>query len=172
MSKDSAVLEFIREQVPDWDDEVMATARFKAFSGQRSDWEPRFRFWRDLIINIARHFRFLFLSPSQMNNSWFNRGGLVPLCLNDVLVEMYKSGDILRVSDLGDPRIGRSSWILQKMMSFSGVFRSSNSIDIILKDDRLILSKILEDKADEVIKTLSESHWTSSCLVTMRKFEP
>lgn len=171
MSKDSAVLEFIREQVPDWDDEVMATARFKAFSGQRSDWEPRFRFWRDLIINIARHFRFLFLSPSQMNNSWFNRGGLVPLCLNDVLVEMYKSGDILRVSDLGDPRIGRSSWILQKVMSFSGVFRSSNSIDIILKDDRLILSKILEDKADEVIKTLSESHWTSSCLVTMRKFE-
>lgn len=29
----------------------------------------------------------------------------------------------------------------------------------------------LKDKADEVIKLLSESHWTSSCIITMKKFQ-
>lgn len=29
----------------------------------------------------------------------------------------------------------------------------------------------LQDKADEVIKLLSESHWTSSCVITMKKFQ-
>lgn len=28
-----------------------------------------------------------------------------------------------------------------------------------------------QDKADEVIKLLAESHWTSSCIITMRKFQ-
>ena len=58
------LLNFIREQVPDWDDEVKATARYKAFSGQRSDWESLFVFWRDLIITIVRRFNILLLSPS------------------------------------------------------------------------------------------------------------
>lgn len=66
MAEELKVVEFIREQVPDWDDDVKATARFKAFSGQRSDWESQYFFWRDLIIKIAREFDLLFLSPSQV----------------------------------------------------------------------------------------------------------
>lgn len=59
--------EFIRREVPDWDDEVVSTARFKAFSGQRSDWEPRYNFWKDLILRVARHFDHLIIHPSQVN---------------------------------------------------------------------------------------------------------
>lgn len=54
-SSSSTVEELVRSEVPDWDDEVTAIARFKAFSGQRTDWEPKFIFWRDLIIRVARH---------------------------------------------------------------------------------------------------------------------
>ncbi|KNA05113.1 hypothetical protein SOVF_193390 [Spinacia oleracea] len=169
MAEELKVVEFIREQVPDWDDDVKATARFKAFSGQRSDWESQFFFWRDLIIKIAREFDLLFLSPSQMKNCWFNRGGLSPLCLNDSLLEMYKAGNVLRVTDFGDPTSGRLSQLLKKLIHFSIVFRPSTSNDIL--NDRLILRVMLEEKSADVIKALSETHWTSSCIITMRKFE-
>lgn len=61
-----SVKEFIRKEVPDWNDELIATARFKAFSGQRSDWEPKFQFWKDLIIKISRYFGLFIISPSQV----------------------------------------------------------------------------------------------------------
>ncbi|XP_019076837.1 uncharacterized protein LOC100259014 isoform X2 [Vitis vinifera] len=107
-----AVREFIRREVKDWEEEAIATARFKAFSGQRSDWEARYQFWRDLILKVARHFHLLFISSSQVKKDWFNRGGLTPLCLDHVL-----------------------------------------------------------DKTVEVVKVLSESQWTSSCVITMKKFQ-
>lgn len=87
--KSRPVRELIRKEVPDWDDEVATRARFKAFSGQRPDWEPIYLFWRNLIISIARHLGLLFLRPSQLKNDWFNRGGLSPLCLDHVLVSPF-----------------------------------------------------------------------------------
>ncbi|KAF2324985.1 hypothetical protein GH714_022089 [Hevea brasiliensis] len=38
-------------------------------------------------------------------------------------------------------------------------------------EDNVILTALLKEKASEIIKLLSESHWTSSCIVTMRKFQ-
>ncbi|GAB2294388.1 hypothetical protein Dimus_028595 [Dionaea muscipula] len=165
----SSVEEFIREEVPDWNDEVKVTARFKSFSGQRSDWEPQFLFWRDLILKIARHFRFFHLSPSQMREHWFNLGGLKPLCIDHVLLEMYKAGDIVRPMDLGYPTCGRLSQLFRKVLQFAAGL-SSSSPEAVL-GDRLILLAVLKDKAADVIKALSESHWTSSCIITMKKFE-
>ncbi|XP_010240815.1 PREDICTED: uncharacterized protein LOC104585580 isoform X3 [Nelumbo nucifera] len=81
----SSVVEFIRREVPDWDDEVVATSRFKAFSGQRSDWEPKFLFWKDLILRVARHLGVFIIHASEVKHNWFNRGGLTPLCIEDVL---------------------------------------------------------------------------------------
>lgn len=110
------VREVIRKEVQDWDSEVMISARFKAFSGQRSDWEPRYHFWRDLVIKIARRLRIFIIRPSvvsgaipvshfkprvfgetlinrcfflQVKNVWFNQGGLTPLCIDDVLVSFF-----------------------------------------------------------------------------------
>ncbi|XP_010689407.1 uncharacterized protein LOC104903116 isoform X2 [Beta vulgaris subsp. vulgaris] len=169
MAEELEVVKFVREQVPDWDDDVKSTARFKAFSGQKSDWEPQFHFWRELIIKIARQFNLIFLSPSQMKNCWFNRGGLSPLCLDDVLLEMYKAGYFLRMSDLADPTSGRFSQLLKKIIHFPITFRSSASNDIL--KDRLILLVMLEDKIADIVKALAETHWTSSCIITVRKFE-
>ncbi|THU69462.1 hypothetical protein C4D60_Mb08t14660 [Musa balbisiana] len=68
-SSSSAVEEIVRREVLDWDDEVAATARFKAFSGQRSDWEPRFVFWRDLILKVARHLGVCTVRSSEVSDS-------------------------------------------------------------------------------------------------------
>lgn len=86
------VREFIKKEVSDWDDdEAVATARFKAFSGQRSDWEPKYQFWKNLILNVARHLRLVIVRPHDIRNIWFNRGGLTPLCLDEVLVRLFTS---------------------------------------------------------------------------------
>jgi charged multivesicular body protein 7 len=63
---DSPVGDFIRTQIPDWDDDVIATARFKAFSGQRSDWEARFQFWRGLIIKVAGHLGHIIIDTEEV----------------------------------------------------------------------------------------------------------
>ncbi|KAI3693832.1 hypothetical protein L1987_76785 [Smallanthus sonchifolius] len=139
------VRELIRKQVPDWDSDVMVATRFKAFSGQRSDWEPRYHFWKDLIINIARHLNIFIIRPSVVRSVWFNQGGLIPLCIDSVLVEMYNSGDLLCSRDLIDPKSGQ----------FTQLFHKTH----------------LQEKSDEVVKLLSEDHWTSSCIITMSKFQ-
>ncbi|GMQ00520.1 hypothetical protein CsSME_00047580 [Camellia sinensis var. sinensis] len=161
--------ELIRKEVPDWDDEVMVTARFKAFSGQRSDWEPKYVFWRNLILKLSTHLGVFLFHPSEVKNLWFNRGGLTPLCIDHVLLEMYNAGDILRRGDLVDPTSGQLSQILRRVVHLVGLSRASTQVDIM--EGHLILLPVLKDKAAEVVKSLSESHWTSSCIITMRKFQ-
>ena len=176
-SKELLVREFIREKVPDWDNEVVATARFKAFSGQKSDWEPRYLFWRDLILTIAHQFNFIFLKPSEIKNQWFSRGGLAPLCLDHVLVFLstkmffffffvaifnslnfvvvlsynkYHSiqhlmqieGDIIRRSDMLDPRGGQLSYLFKKLSNLMGT--SKKNPDSLLSDDYIALARVLQ----------------------------
>ncbi|KVH91184.1 hypothetical protein Ccrd_006799, partial [Cynara cardunculus var. scolymus] len=86
----------VNNLVHDWDSEVMVSARFKAFSGQRSDWESRYYFWRDLIIKIARHLHIFIIRPSVVKNVWFNHGGLTPLCLDHVLEKSMEVIKLLR----------------------------------------------------------------------------
>lgn len=168
-SKRSRIRDFIREKVPDWDDEVVSTARFKAFSGQKSDWEPRYLFWRGLILTIARQFNFVFIKPSEITNQWFSRGGLAPLCLDHVLHLMYIEGDIIRRSDMLDPRSGQLSYLFKKLSNLMGA--SKKNPDSLLRDDYVVLACVLQDRAAEVINCLSLSNWTSSCIITMVKFQ-
>ncbi|KAF3436620.1 hypothetical protein FNV43_RR23712 [Rhamnella rubrinervis] len=163
----SFVRELIRKEVPDWDDEVVARARFKAFSGQRPDWEPIYLFWRDLIFTIARHLGLVILRPSQIKD-WFNRGGLTPLCLDHVLLVMYNEGDLVRSADLVDPTTGRPSQIFRKVRNL--MVRPMTTCQI-LDEHLVILMPVLKDKAVELVKLLSETHWTSSCIITMGRFQ-
>ncbi|XP_006577730.1 charged multivesicular body protein 7-like [Glycine soja] len=160
------IRDFIANEVSDWDDEVIAFARFKAFSGQRCDWEPTFLFWKHLIIKIATHFRLLLIRPSQVKNDWFNRRGLTPLCLDNVLSLMYNEGDITRTVDLADPTSGRFSQLVWRV---SSLITRSPTPDI-MAEQCVIVTAMLKDKAAEVVRHLSESHWNSSCIVTMKKF--
>ena len=161
------VRDFIAKEVADWDDELIAVARFKAFSGQRCDWEPTFRFWKHFIIKIATHFGLLLIRPSQVKNDWFNRGGLTPLCLDDVLSLMYNEGDITRTVDLEDPTSGRFSQLVRRV----GNLITRPPTPDIMAEQCVIVTAMLKDKAAEVVKHLSESHWNSSCIVTMKKFQ-
>nr|CAN69261.1 hypothetical protein VITISV_004029 [Vitis vinifera] len=142
-----AVREFVRREVKDWEEEAISTARFKAFSGQRSDWEARYQFWRDLILKVARHFHLLFISPSQFL--------------------MYNEGDIIRSVDLVDPTSGRLSQLFRKVKHM--MVRPTSAE--VMFEDHLILLPLLKDKTVEVVKVLSESQWTSSCVITMKKFQ-
>ncbi|KAL5717173.1 hypothetical protein ACHQM5_010234 [Ranunculus cassubicifolius] len=131
----SSVYDFIKQQVPDWDDEVIATARFKAFSGQRSDWEPKFIFWKDLILKVARANGNFIIQPSQVRE-WFSRGGLTPLCIDRVLLEMIGTGEILRKEDLVDASNGRLFKLFKRVVSLMG--SSSSTAPELLEGDLII----------------------------------
>ncbi|XP_010240814.1 PREDICTED: uncharacterized protein LOC104585580 isoform X2 [Nelumbo nucifera] len=103
-----------------------------------------------------------------VKHNWFNRGGLTPLCIEDVLVEMYNTGEILRTGDLGDPTSGRLSQLFRRMSHLMGILRSPTPKEIF--EDRFILKTLLQERAAEVVMLLSENHWTSFCIVTMEKF--
>lgn len=163
---DHRVRDLIRKEVHDWDSEVMVSARFKAFSGQRSDWESRYHFWRDLIIKIARHLHIFIIRPSVVKNVWFNQGGLTPLCLDHVLLQMYNAGDLSCSSDLIDPKSGQLTQIFHKVRHMLPLSKSP-----IPAKDEFIVSTLLEEKSMEVVKLLCDDHWTSSCIVTMSKFQ-
>ncbi|XP_073297439.1 uncharacterized protein [Primulina huaijiensis] len=168
-----AVADFVRKEVSDWDDEVKGRARFKALSGQRSDWEPLYLFWRDLIIKVARHLRIFLIRPSHVQCLWFRRNGLSPLCLQRILVEMCRAGDLLPISSAHPPTVtSHLSHFLRKSIHFL-VSRPSTSNDdsLTLSGDSYILTALLEERALEVVKTLSENHWTLSCVISMRKFQ-
>ncbi|KAK6118156.1 hypothetical protein DH2020_048140 [Rehmannia glutinosa] len=161
-----AVAAFVRKEVEDWDDETKSRARFKALSGQRSDWEPLYRFWRDLILKVARHLRIFIIRPSHVNRLWFHRSGLSPLCLDRVLLEMHRSGDLL----LPHPTsaTSRLSNIFRRALDFFG---ASNDNNVALAGDYYILAPLLEEQALEVVNILSENYWTTSCVITMQKFQ-
>ncbi|XP_048434463.1 uncharacterized protein LOC103936663 isoform X2 [Pyrus x bretschneideri] len=167
-SESERVRELIGKAVGDWDDQVMTRARFKAFSGQRSDWEPVYLFWRDLILCVARQLGVFFISPSRLNTHWFNRGGLAPLCLPTVLVSLPIIYACFGV-DLVDPTAGRLFQIFSRLSNSMAMLRTTP--ELLMSQDRLILTSLLKDKAAQVVKLLSECHWTSSCVITMKRLQ-
>ncbi|KAL6525850.1 hypothetical protein OROMI_030245 [Orobanche minor] len=163
-----AAATFIRKEVGDWDDEGMSRVRFKALSGQRSDWEPLYRFWRDLILKVARHLRIFIIRPSHVNRLWFNRAGLSPLCLDRVLLEMHRAGDLVLPHAHPNSSTSRFSNIFRRALVFFGV---NNDDNVSLAGDYYILAPLLQEHALEVVNILSENYWTSSCVITMRKLQ-
>ncbi|KAL6515870.1 hypothetical protein OROGR_019175 [Orobanche gracilis] len=163
-----AAATFIRKEVRDWDDEGMSRVRFKALSGQRSDWEPLYRFWRDLILKVGRHLRIFIIRPSHVNRLWFNRSGLSPLCLDRVLLEMHRAGDLVLPHAHPNSSTSRFSNIFRRALGFFGV---NNDDNVSLAGDYYILAPLLQEQALEVVNILSENYWTSSCVITMRKLQ-
>ncbi|CAN6467117.1 unnamed protein product [Victoria cruziana] len=161
----TALKEFIKEEVPDWDDDIVSAVRFKAFSGQRSDWEPKYWFWRDLIIKIARHLGITVIHASELRKNWFVRNGLTPLCMDRVLLEMYNDGDILRFRDLKDPSGGTLYGLFKRALNLVAAKRSDEILE-----EPLILPTLVKERATEIISSLSETNWTSCCVITMGKF--
>ncbi|KAB1224087.1 Charged multivesicular body protein 7 [Morella rubra] len=114
----------------------------------------------------------LIIRPLEVKNNWFNRGGLTPLCLDQVLLEMYSEGEIVRVGDLLDPKTsGTLSLLLSKVRRNLILIRPASPSLPALLQDHLVLTTLLKERAVEVVKHLGESHWTGSCIVTMGRFQ-
>ena len=79
------VREFIRKEAKDWEDEEVGRARFKAFNGQKSNWEPTYRFCNHLLLSIAHHFHLIIISPSQVLLSFLS----LSLSLSPFIVSNY-----------------------------------------------------------------------------------
>lgn len=170
--EESRVREFLRKEVEWWDDHdgIKGVVMFKGFNGQRCDWEARYLFWRDLIIKVARHLRTFIIRPSRLSNVWFRRGpSFSPLCLHQVLVEMYNAGDLIRVTDLVESKTGPLSLIFWRSLQMLGFSRPSFPDNF--SEDSYILSELLKERACEVVNVLSNTHWTSSCIITLKKFK-
>ncbi|CAH9058340.1 unnamed protein product [Cuscuta europaea] len=166
------VAEFLGKEVKDWGNEDKMRYRFKALSGQRSDWEPLYVFWRDLIIKVSRHLNTFIIHPRHVKHLWFCHGAVSPLCLDRVLVEMYNYGDISLVPNLSVQTTEgwRLSQILRKAAYLVGLSRGSTPVECLV-EDCYVLTPLLKEKSEEVVKYFSENHWTPSCIVTMRKFQ-
>ncbi|KAL3844423.1 hypothetical protein ACJIZ3_001826 [Penstemon smallii] len=169
----AVVAEFIVKEVPDWKDEVKSRARFKALSGQRSDWEPLYLFWRDLIVKVARHLRIFIIHPSRVTRLWFRlpESGLTPLCIHRVLVEMHHSGDLLLLPP--NYQSHPTTHIFRRALNFltNKYSRGAVDYDYALTGDYYILAPLLEEEALLVVDSLAQNHWTASCVITMTKFE-
>lgn len=61
---ESSLAQFLRDEVPDWGDDMVARARYKAFTGQRADWGNRLQFWRSVILKCARHLDVISIDPN------------------------------------------------------------------------------------------------------------
>lgn len=66
--RESPLAAFLRTEVPDWDDEVVSRARYKGFTGQRTDWENRLQFWKDLVVKSARELGLVAIEPSKVRD--------------------------------------------------------------------------------------------------------
>ncbi|CAO2207929.1 unnamed protein product [Urochloa humidicola] len=152
-----------------WDDpdSVDLRARFKAFTGQRRDWpQPTLLFWKDLILRVARRLHRCSAPAHLVTSVWFARpGGLTPLCLTQVLEEMRADGDILLKSELIDPSAGSLYQLVRRVGQLAISSRRPVS-----QEDILVFKSLVEERAADISRQLSDSHWTSTCVVTMSRF--
>ncbi|EES00603.1 hypothetical protein BDA96_03G142900 [Sorghum bicolor] len=152
-----------------WEDPDSADlrARFKAFTGQRSDWpQPTVLFWKDLLLRVARRLRVCSAPAHLVTSAWFARpGGLTPLCLPQVLEEMRADGDILLKSELIDPSSGSLHQLVRRVSLMTIGSRRTVS-----QEDILVFKLLVEERAADIARQLGDSHWTSTCVVTISKF--
>ncbi|KAL6598790.1 hypothetical protein ACP70R_046050 [Stipagrostis hirtigluma subsp. patula] len=167
-----------------WDDPDGADhrARFKAFTGQRGDWpQPTLLFWKDLILRVARRLR-LCSAPAHLVSAPTHRL-LFPLPSHQLFMVGFRSsefphdgghkcsevmradGDVLPKSELIDPSSGSLYQLVRRMSQMAVVSRRP-----VAQDDILVFKSFVEERAADIVRQLSDSHWTSTCVVTISKF--
>uniref|UniRef100_A0A804N2D9 SNF7 family protein n=1 Tax=Zea mays TaxID=4577 RepID=A0A804N2D9_MAIZE len=131
-----------------WDDLDSADlrARFKAFTGQRSDWpQPTVLFWKDLLLRVARRLR-VCSAPAHHE-------------------EMRADGDVLLKSELIDPSSTNLHQLVRRVR-----LMTISSRKAVWQEDILVFKLLIEERAADIARQLSDSHWTSTCVVTISKF--
>jgi len=175
--EESPLAGFLKSEVPDWTDEVVARARYKGFTGQRGDWESRLHFWRDLVVKCARYLNVVVIDPHMVQHQWFLREGVTPLGIPTVLTEMRKSGELQTEDELLRPPSTLSQytgsmlknvfmWVGSQVWAISGSAQSRIALP-----DHLIVTPLLQERISQMIKILSQAEWRQVCVVTLSRFQ-
>ncbi|BBN13895.1 charged multivesicular body protein 7 [Marchantia polymorpha subsp. ruderalis] len=175
--KTSLLQAFLEQEWPEWRDDDFARARFKAFTGQKQDWEERINFWRDAIVKVARHLDLLIIDTKEVQQKWFVRDGVVPMGLKLVLLEMQKSGELETVDQILENRpsttLEKLSSLLRRTLGWAGFIGPSDEYmeTEAQIEERLVVRSILQERAAYLIKSLAENNFSSVCIATLSKIK-
>ncbi|XP_072177330.1 charged multivesicular body protein 7-like [Diadema setosum] len=90
--------------LPDcWDDDERMGYLFSGFRANRQvnprDWDNKLKFWTELVVKVGRtEHQFIFSVDSLLTK--FERKGVLPQCIDGVVKEMHRNGQLIRVDDL------------------------------------------------------------------------
>ncbi|XP_071487210.1 charged multivesicular body protein 7-like [Diadema antillarum] len=90
--------------LPDcWDDDERMGYLFSGFRANRQvnprDWDNKLKFWSELVVKVGRiEHQFIFSVDSLLAK--FERKGVLPHCIDGVVKEMHRNGQLIRVDDL------------------------------------------------------------------------
>lgn len=162
---------FLETEVPNWKEDDFARGRFKAFSGQKQDWDEKLSFWADLIVKAARHLDLVVIDTLVVKQKWFIRDGVVPMGLEHVLVEMKKSGELNTEEQALGGRPSTLQWvgaILKKTISWAGIGYAETEPPV---EDRLVVMPILQEKILRFLQVFAEGHHSSERIATLAKIK-
>ena len=96
----------LEDHVPQWRDDTLIQSLFANLPNREvkpEAFEQKYSFWKDLIISMTKE-RLLsgsvFKFKSKDLSGSFKRGGLQPICLNGVIMEMQSEGLAFDASDI------------------------------------------------------------------------
>ncbi|KAL3691709.1 hypothetical protein R1sor_005360 [Riccia sorocarpa] len=172
----STLQDFLEQEWPEWKDDDFARAHFKAFTGQKQDWEERMNFWKDAILKVTRHLNLLIIDTEDVQQKWFLRDGFVPLGLKHVLVEMNNSGELETVDQfLGTPRsaVEMITTLLRQALTWAGLGAQSDQYSETEPhlEGRLVVRSALQERAALFIKSVRENHLSPVCIMTSARIK-
>ncbi|GAQ81451.1 charged multivesicular body protein 7 [Klebsormidium nitens] len=159
MSSTLGVEEFLQRSLPEWNDETRMQARLRAFSTQDENFESHFEFWRGVILLVARaHLQATIIKTEEVRNVMFKRGGLKPLGLDQVLVEMHRRRQLQSFRGLMGSydrswirwsvvQLARSATVAKQVVG--GLLGGEDASGIRL-DEEMVIMDLLKERADKV----------------------
>lgn len=151
MNRARLIQNYLNEHVPQWKDDTLIQSLFANLpniEAKPEAFKQKYSFWKELLISMTRErllsgsvFKF---SSKELSTS-FKRGGLQPICLNGVIVEMQSEGLIMDVSSVyfsGSKRKsvigGVASWIFDSLKNMiTGESQGGRSDDSFAENDEL-----------------------------------
>lgn len=182
LSRARLTQKYLEEHVPQWRDDTLIQSLFANLPNREvkpEAFEQKYSFWKDLITLMTKE-RLLsgsvFKFKSKDLSGSFKRGGLQPICLNSVIMEMQSEGLAFDASDIqlsGSKRSsilgGMVNWIFGslKMIITGGNQGESLEDDSFLKNNDeleakiptwIILPSLLKEQRHVIKDYLNNSH--------------
>lgn len=164
---------YLEEHVPQWKDDVLIQSLFANLPNREvkpEAFKQKYSFWKDVLISMTRE-RLLsgsvFKFETKNLSCSFKRGGLQPICLNGIILEMINEGiaeDLMkskRISIVG----GMVSWIYGSLKTIligedDGNYQSDDSLSDFgsIIPETIILPSLFKEQFEILKDFLSSNH--------------